>query len=105
LVAAADVEHDPVAEGLVHAGAVAGLVEGVGGFGVGVVVEEPVEEGERFGMGLSCLPTGGRDGNREGGGLAAAEADVKADLVGFGDRDVLDEEAGLSIPPLDGHLV
>ena len=68
------------------------MVESVGGFGVGVVVEEPVEESEGVGVGLVGFPCFGRDGGGEGGGLSAAEADVEVDLVGFGEGDVVDEE-------------
>ena len=76
------------------AGAVAGGVEGVGGLGVGVIVEEPVEQGEYIGVGLAGGPGGGRDGDGQAGGLPAAEADVEVDLVGLGQGDVVDEQPG-----------
>jgi len=58
-VVAAEVEHDPVGEGLAFAGAVAGGVElRGGGLGVGVLVEQAVEQGERVGVGLAGLPGG-----------------------------------------------
>jgi hypothetical protein len=68
-------------------------IEGLGHFVVGVILEEPVELGEYFGVGLSGLVAGERDGHDEAGGLATAEADVEMDLVGLGDGDVLDEQA------------
>lgn len=43
-------QHDQAGEGLAFAGAVAGGVEGVGDTGVGVIVEEPVEEDEGRGV-------------------------------------------------------
>ena len=68
------------------------MVECVGGFAVGVVVEELVEEGEGVGVGLVGFPCFGWYGDGEAGGLSAAEADVEVDLVGFGEGDVVDEE-------------
>jgi hypothetical protein len=62
-----------------------GGVEGVGDFGVGVIVEEPVEQGEGVGVGLAGFPAGRRDGGDEAGGLPAAEANVEVDVVGLGD--------------------
>jgi hypothetical protein len=88
------VQHDRSGEGLAFAGAVAGGVEGVGALGVGVIVEQPVEQGEGLGFGLAGLPAGGRDGDGEAGGLAAPEADVEMDVVGLGERDVVDEQPG-----------
>ena len=79
VVAAADVEHDRGGEGLAFAGAVTGGVERVGGLGVGVVVEEPVEHGDGVGVGLAGLPGAGRDRDGQAGGLAAAEPDVQVD--------------------------
>ena len=79
LVVAAEVQDDAGGERLVLAGAVTGGVELLGGLGVGVVVEEPVEHCEGVGVGLAGLPGGGRDRDREAGGLAAAEADVQVD--------------------------
>jgi hypothetical protein len=58
----AQVEHDPAGEGLAFAGAVPGGLERGGGLAVGVVVEEPVEQGEGVGAGLAELPGGRRDG-------------------------------------------
>jgi hypothetical protein len=69
-------------------------VEGVGCLGVGVGVEEAVEFGEGVGVGLVGLAAGKWDGQHEGGCLAAPEADVEMDVVGFGDCDVLEEQAG-----------
>ena len=85
-------QDDALGECLVLAGAVPGLVECVGGFAVGVVVEELVEEGEGVGVGLVGFPCFGWYGDGEAGGLSAAEADVEVDLVGFGEGDVVDEE-------------
>jgi hypothetical protein len=93
IVGAAQVDHDVCGEVLVHAGAPAGRVELLGGFGVGVIVEELVEHPERVGVGLSCLPGVERDRDREAGRLATAEADVEVDLIGLVDRDVRDEQA------------
>ena len=50
VVAAARFEHDAGGEGLALAGAVAGGVGCVGGLGVGVGIEEPVERGEGVGV-------------------------------------------------------
>ena len=72
----------------------AGLVEQFGRLGVGVVVEELIEHGERVWVGLPCFEALGRAWDREAGGLPAAEADVQVDLVGFVERDVLDQQAG-----------
>lgn len=58
------------------AGAVPGGVEGRGHLSVGVVVEEPVEQGEGGGVGLVELPGRGRDRDGEAPRLAALEPDV-----------------------------
>ena len=72
----------------------AGGVELRGGFGVGVIVEEAVEQVEGVGIGLPRLPGVERDWDREARCLAAAEADVQMDLVGLVQRDVLDQQPG-----------
>jgi hypothetical protein len=59
-----------------------------------VIVEESVEHREGVRVGLAGLPGVERDRDREAGGLPAAEADVQVDLVGFVERDVLDQQAG-----------
>jgi len=82
-VGAADVHDDLAGEALAHPGAAAGGVELFGGLGVGVIVEQPVEHREGAGVGLAGLPGVQRDRDREGGRLAAAEADVQVDLVGL----------------------
>ena len=69
-------------------------VELGGGLGVGVIVEQPVEQRERVGVRLPQVPRAGWDRDREAGGLAAAEADVEVDLVGLVEGDVFDQEAG-----------
>ena len=56
LVAAARFEHDAGGERLALAGTVSVGVERVGGLGVGVGVEEPIERGEGVGVGLADLP-------------------------------------------------
>ena len=66
-------------------------VELGGDFGIGVVVEQPVELRERVGVGLAQVPRAGWDRDREAGGLAAAEADVEVDLVGSVEGDVVDQ--------------
>jgi hypothetical protein len=71
---------------------VAGLVEQLGDLGVGVGVQELVEQGEGVGVGLAGLPGRWWDRDREPGGLPAAEADVQVDLVGLGEGDVVDEQ-------------
>ena len=81
MVGAAQVDHDRSGERLVHAGAPASGVELLGGFGVGVIVEQAVEQLEGVGVGLPCLPGVERDRDREAGRLAAAEADLEVDLV------------------------
>jgi hypothetical protein len=86
------VQHDAGGERLVCAGAVSGGVERVGGLGVGVVVEEPVERGEGVGVGLAGLPARRGDRDGEAGGLSAAESDVEVDLVGLVEGDVVDDE-------------
>ena len=65
-----------------------GVVEGVGGVGVGVVIEEPVEQCERVGVGLAGLPGLEWDRGGEAGGLAAFEPDVN---LGGAFRRHLDE--------------
>jgi hypothetical protein len=89
-----DAEHDRGGERLADAGGAAGGVQLLGFFGVGVFVEELVEQRDRVGVGLSLLPGGERDRDRQAGCLPAAEADVEVDLDGLGDRDVLDLQAG-----------
>jgi len=61
---------------------VPGGVEGGGGLGVGVVVEQPVELSDDRGIGLPGLPGWGRDRDGQAGDLAAAEPDVQVDAVG-----------------------
>jgi len=61
-VVAAETEHDPAGEALAFAGAMVGSVERGGDLGVGVLVEQPVEQGERVRVGLAGLP-GGRAGS------------------------------------------
>ena len=70
-------------------GAVAGGVELLGGLGVGVVVEELVEQSDRVGIGLALLPCSAWQGKADGGVLPAAESDVEVDLIGLVDRDVV----------------
>src|SRR6266568_9521073 len=94
VVALAQVEHDPAGEGFAFAGAVPGGVERGGGLGGGVVIQEPVEQGEGLRFGLAELPGGRRDGDVEAGDLAAAESDVQVDAVGLGHGDVVDEQPG-----------
>ena len=78
-------------ERLVGAGAPAGLVEFGGDLGVGVVVEESVDLGERVGGGLARFPGVQCPRECQGGGLAAAEADVEMNLIGSAEGDVLDQ--------------
>ena len=73
-VAVSQVQHDGGGEGLAGSGAVTGRVEDLGGLGVGVVVEEPVEFGERVSVGLAGLPSGERDWDGQAGGVSAFEA-------------------------------
>ena len=84
-----DAEHDPRVERLAGPGAVAGGVELLGGLGVGVVVEELVEQSDRVGIGLALLPCSAWQGKADGGVLPAAESDVEVDLIGLVDRDVV----------------
>lgn len=84
-------QHDQAGEGFALAGTVTGAVERVGDLGVGVLVEEPVEQREGFGVGLAGLPRGRRDRDGEAGGLAASEPDVEMDLFGLGERDVVEQ--------------
>ena len=93
MVLAADVHDDAGGERFVLAGAVTGDVERVGGLGVGVGVEEPVELGDGVGAGLAGLPGCGWDRDGEAVGLSAAEADVQVDAVGLVQGDVVDEQA------------
>ena len=86
-----DAEDDPGGERLAGAGCAAGGVELGGCLGVGVIVEELVEQRDRVGVGLSLLPGVQRDRDCQAGGLPGAEADVKVDLVGLVDGDVLDQ--------------
>ena len=103
LVAAARFEHDACGEQLALAGAVTAGVEHVGGLGVGVGVQEPIECGEGVGAGLTDLPGLGRDRNGEAGGLPAAEPDMDVDAVGLVQGDVVDQEADYAFTvPLRG---
>ena len=52
IVGVAQLDDDRWGEGPVHTGAVALLVELLGGLGVGVVVEQPVDLGQDLGWGL-----------------------------------------------------
>jgi hypothetical protein len=70
---------------------VAGLVEQFGRLGVGVVVEELIEHGERVWVGLPCFEALGRAWDREAGGLPAAEADVHVEQVGLVQCHVFDQ--------------
>jgi hypothetical protein len=91
---------------LALAGAVTGGVERRGGFGVGVLIEEPVEGGEGAGVGLAQLPGLAWDRQGEAGGLSATEADVGVDAVGLGQGDVVDEqpEHALAFPSRGGRI-
>jgi len=93
MVLAADVYDDAGGERFVLAGAVTGEVERVGGFGVGVGVEEPVERGNGVRAGLTGLPGGGRDRDDNAVGLPATQAHVQVDVVGLVQGDVVDQEA------------
>ena len=93
MVLAADVHDDAGGEGFGLAGAVTGGVERVGGFSVGVGVEEPIKFGEGVGAGLAGLPGCGWDRHGEAVGLSAAEAHVQVDAVGLVQGDVVDEQA------------
>ena len=65
LVLAACFDDDAGGERFALAGAVTGDVERLGGLGVGVGVEEPVERGEGVGAGLAGLPGLGWDRDGE----------------------------------------
>src|SRR5882757_11246351 len=93
MVLAANVHDDACGERFVLAGAVTGGVECVGGLGVSVGVEEPMELGEGVGAGLAGLPGCGWDRDAEAVGLSAAEADVQVDAIGLVQGDVVDQEA------------
>jgi hypothetical protein len=93
VVAAACVQHDAGGKRLALAGAVTGVVKRLGGLGVGVGVEEPVEGGEGVGVGLAALPSFRRDRDNVAGGLSAVEADVQVDAVGLVQGDVVDQKA------------
>ena len=84
-------QDDASGEGLAFAGAVTGGVELFGGFGVGVLVEEPVKQVEGVGFGLAGLPCHGRDGCGEAGGLSASEPHVEVDVVVLEEGDVVEE--------------
>jgi hypothetical protein len=71
---------------------VPGVVELGGGLGVGVGVEQAVEQLDCVGVGLAGLPGPERDRGAEAERLAAAEADVQVDLVGAVEGDVLDQQ-------------
>ena len=92
VVGAADVQDDVGGEGLAGAGVPAAGVELLGGLGVGVSVEQAVEQLEGVGVGLAGLPGVERDRDRQAGGLPAAEADVQVDLVGLVQGDVGDQQ-------------
>lgn len=92
VVASAQVGHAAGGEWLAGAGAVALLIELLGGLGVGVIVEQAVERAERVGAGLALLPGRERDRDRERGGRPTAEADVQVDLLGAVQGDVLDQQ-------------
>ena len=66
----------------------------LGDVGVGVFVEELIEQVEGVGCGLAELPCLGRDGCGEAGGLPAAEPDVQVDVVVLDEGDVVEEQAG-----------
>ena len=70
VVLAAACYDDAGGERLALAGAVTGGVERVGGLGVGVGVEEPVERGEGVGVGLADLPGLWAGSRRRGCGSA-----------------------------------
>jgi hypothetical protein len=110
VVVAAEVEDDAVGEGLVGAALEALSVEVVGGFSVGVGVQELIDAGEGAPGRLPGLVGGGVLGDGEGGGGAAAVADVEVDAAavalsaaagagaGGGDGDVLDDVANEALP-------
>src|SRR5882757_1486060 len=89
MVLAANVHDDACGERFVLAGAVTGGVECVGGLGVSVGVEEPME----LGAGLAGLPGCGWDRDDEAVCLSAAEADVQVDAIGLVQGDVVDQQA------------
>ena len=71
------------------------IVEDGGDFGVGVVVQEPVDLGDDLGECAALFP--GALGDRQGQGvvLAAGQAEVGGDgVVGAGDGDVGDQQSG-----------
>ena len=76
-IVATRLEHDACGEGFAFSGAVTGGVEDAGGLGVGVGVEESVEDGEGPGVGLAGLPRRGWDRDGEAGGLPPAESHVQ----------------------------
>src|ERR1700737_3742594 len=93
MVLAADVYDDGDCERFVLAGAVTGGVERVGGFGVGVGVQEPIEFGDGVLAGLAGLPGCGGDRDDGAGGFSAAEAGGGGGGVGFVQGDGVDEQA------------
>ena len=84
------------------------IVEDGGDFGVGVVVQEPVDLGDDLGECAALFP--GALGDRQGQGavLAAGQADVGGDgVVGAGDGDVGDQQSGdaFAFPGGGGRVV
>jgi len=84
-------DHFRAGERLVLSGAVAGEVEVFGGLGVGVVVEELVEQFQGRWGGLPGLPGVRRDRDRQAGVGSAAESDVQVDLIVLDHGDVADQ--------------
>ena len=87
-------QHDPSGEEPALAGAVVGPVQLGGCLGVGVLVEEPVDVRQGLGLGLARLPGRRRDGDRDAGGLSAAEAGVEPDLAVLDQGDIVEEQSG-----------
>ena len=92
LVALAEAFDDVAGERLAVEGPEVLGVEDRGDLAFGVFVEELVDLGDQLGRGFALLTDGGREREREAGGLPASEADVKVDLVGAVQRDVVDQQ-------------
>ena len=79
-------------EWLSGAGSSSGLVELFGGLGVGVIVEQLVDQLERVGIGLAGLPDRWWERHRQRVCLPAFEACVRGDVLVAGEGDVFDEQ-------------